>query len=120
MLEAAYNDSQGVTAAFNRNALLNINTLLGADFVSEQFRHEARYDAAQGCIQMFLISSVDQRVSLGGQTFAFAAGEAVHTENSYKYDVAEFLALAATAGFTEDYHWSDEKGWFTVYLLTAA
>jgi uncharacterized SAM-dependent methyltransferase len=85
LIETAYNDRQGVTAAFNRNILVRIDRELGADFNVEQFGHRAFCKAAQGRIEMHLVSRRDQVVRVGGMPFFFAKGESIHTENSYKY-----------------------------------
>jgi dimethylhistidine N-methyltransferase len=116
-LEAAYNDSQGITARFNENLLRHLNATLQADFVVEQFTHRARYNEQEGCIQMFLESDVDQTASIGSARFHFAEGETVHTENSYKYYPEEFAALAVDGGFRVKDMWTDERSWFGVYLL---
>ncbi len=118
-LEAAYNDSEGLTARFNTNLLRHLNQTLQADFVVEQFTHQARYNESEGCIQMFLESDVAQTANIGTAQFHFAAGETVHTENSYKYHPDEFAALAAEAGFRVKDMWIDERQWFGVYLLQA-
>ena len=117
VLEAAYDDAQGVTAAFNLNLLVRINRELGADFDLTQWRHKALYNEAQGRIEMHLVSRAPQQVHLLGQTFHFAEGETVHTENSYKYGVAEFRALAARAGFVTDSVWVDANRLFSLHLL---
>lgn len=117
ILEAAYNDAQGITAAFNLNLLTRINRELGADFDLSQWRHRAFYNAAEGRIEMHLVSRVAQQVSLAGHTFDFAEGETIHTENSYKYSVAEFRDLAARAGFTTDTVWTDDDKLFSLHLL---
>jgi len=119
VLEAAYNDSQGVTAAFNLNVLQHINARLDADFDPAAFAHEARYDPDLGCIQMFLRSRVEQTVQIGSTRLAFAAGEIVHTENSHKYHPEEFQALARRGGFDVDQWWTDEAEYFALYLLRA-
>jgi dimethylhistidine N-methyltransferase len=116
-LEAAYNDSAGLTARFNENLLLHLNDTLQADFIVEQFTHQAHYNKDEGCIQMFLESDVAQTASIGSEQFHFAAGETVHTENSYKYHPEEFAALAADGGFRVKDMWTDERQWFAVYLL---
>ncbi|MFP6834764.1 MAG: L-histidine N(alpha)-methyltransferase [Pseudomonadales bacterium] len=116
-LEAAYNDSQGLTAQFNENMLQHLNVKLQADFDVDQFTHQARYNEDEGCIQMFLESSVAQTANIGSQQIHFAQGETVHTENSYKYHPAEFEALATEAGFQVKDMWTDERRWFGVYLL---
>lgn len=119
ILEAAYNDSQGVTAAFNRNVLAHINSELGATFDLSSFRHEARYDVDDGRIDMFLISTREQQVSIGEQRFDFSAGEAIHTESSFKYHVDEFVQLAGRAGFDCELTLSDDDEFFSIYLLRA-
>ena len=119
LLEAAYNDAQGVTAAFNRNVLHHINRRLGADFQAERFEHFARYNAERGCIQMFLLSRHAQTVTVAGTVVELAPWEAVHTENSYKYDLDEFEALARRGGFTRDALWTDEGERFALFLLRA-
>ncbi len=117
VLEDAYNDAAGVTAEFNLNVLAHINDALGADFILENFRHLARYNDEQGCIQMFLQSTQDQQVTVAGVTVYIEALEKLHTENSYKYHPQEFVELAAKAGFREEAHWSDAQQWFSLYLM---
>jgi len=117
LLEDAYDDGAGVTAEFNLNVLAHLNEVLHADFDLSQFSHVARYEADAGCIKMFLTSKIDQVVTIAGERIGFAAGEEVHTENSYKYDPQDFLALAAAAGFREIERWSDSRDWFSLYLL---
>jgi dimethylhistidine N-methyltransferase len=118
VLEAAYNDARGVTAAFNLNLLMRINCELGADFAVDQFAHRAFYDAAEGRIQMHLTSRRQQRVHVGGAEFAFAAGESVRTEYSYKYRLRDLHDLATAAGFEVDRFWTDEREYFSVHYLT--
>jgi dimethylhistidine N-methyltransferase len=120
VLEAAYNDSQGVTAEFNLNVLTHINERLGADFVPAAFAHEARYDPEQGCIQMFLRSLSAQTVHVAGTVIELAADEYIHTENSFKYDPAEFETLAVQGGFEVQTWWTDEAERFALFLLRAA
>jgi uncharacterized SAM-dependent methyltransferase len=119
-LHAAYNDAAGVTAAFNLNVLARINRELGADFDLRRFRHYAFYNAALGRIEMHLVSVVAQRVNIGNHRFEFEAGESVHTENSHKYSVAGFRALAKQAGFRGEKVWTDPKGLFALHGLVAA
>lgn len=119
VLHAAYNDAQGITAAFNLNLLHRINRELGGNFDVEQFRHVAFYNDARGRIEMHLESCVEQTVTLGGRDFRFAAGERIHTENSCKYSVDEFRALAQLAGFVPRQVWVDARGLFSVHLLSA-
>jgi len=118
-LLAAYDDPQGVTAAFNKNLLVRINRELGGDFDPALFRHVACYDAAKGRIEMYLESLTDQTVHVAGRTFAFRPGETIHTENSYKYMPDEFEALAARAGFTPESVWTDPENLCAVMLLRA-
>lgn len=120
MLERAYDDAAGVTAAFNLNALTHLNERLNANFDVQQFAHEARYNEDEGCVQMFLRSLVTQQVDIDGQFISFAENERLHTENSYKYDVAGFTQLAQTAGFEVERTWSDADALFTLYLLRGA
>lgn len=120
VLHAAYNDSRGVTGAFNRNLLTRINRELGADFHLDAFEHRAFYDSERGRIEMHLVARTAQRVRIDGHRFAFAPGESIHTENSYKYGVAEFQSLAATAGYTGERVWQDEDRLFSVHCLRVA
>jgi dimethylhistidine N-methyltransferase len=119
LLHAAYNDAAGVTAAFNLNLLGRINRELGADFDLKRFRHYAFYNPGAGRIEMHLVALRDQVVRLGRHRFRFAAGETIHTENSYKYSVAEFQALAQQAGFRAETVWTDARGLFALHGLTA-
>jgi dimethylhistidine N-methyltransferase len=120
LLHAAYNDAQGVTARFNLNLLARINTELGGDFVPEKFAHYAFYNVAEGRIEMHLSSLEPQVANVGRHRFTFAAGETIHTENSCKYSVAEFQALAAQAGFRGEKVWMDDAGLFSLHGLVAA
>ena len=117
VLEAAYDDAQGVTAAFNLNLLARINRELGANFDLAQWQHKALYNEVPGRIEMHLVSRVAQQVSLQGRPFRFAEGETIHTENSYKYSAAEFRDLASRAGFTTDTVWLDADQLFSLHLL---
>ena len=119
VLHAAYNDAQGVTAAFNLNVLARINRELNADFDLSAFRHRAFYNAAAGRIEMHLESVKAQQVTLGGRIFHFRPHETIHTENSYKYSVAEFQALAREAGFEPGSVWVDGDGFFAIHYLIA-
>lgn len=119
VLHAAYNDAQGVTAAFNLNLLQRMNRELGADFDIAQFRHVSFYDAGRGRIEMHLESRRAQTISVGGRSFGFAAGERLHTENSCKYSVEEFRRLAADSGFSPRQVWVDPRRYFAVHLLEA-
>jgi dimethylhistidine N-methyltransferase len=120
MLHAAYNDSRGVTAAFNLNLLARINRELGGDFDLRSFAHYAFYNAPCGRIEMHLVSLKRQNVRIGAQRFGFERGESIHTENSHKYSSAGFRALAENAGFAQARCWSDRKGLFALHGLTAS
>ncbi len=117
LLHAAYNDAAGVTAAFNLNLLARINRELGADFDLRRWRHYAFYNPAEGRIEMHLVSMAAQKVALGGHRFYFAAGETIHTENSYKYSLESFRELAAKAGFSSAKVWTDRRGLFALHGL---
>jgi uncharacterized SAM-dependent methyltransferase len=119
ILHAAYNDAAGVTAAFNLNLLARANRELGAEFDPALFAHCAFYDAARGRIEMHLVSRKAQRVSLLGRSFPFAAGESIHTENSYKYTVEGFTALAQEAGWQSAAVFQDPQRLFSVHVLSA-
>jgi uncharacterized SAM-dependent methyltransferase len=116
ILEPAYDDAQGITAAFNRNLLARINRELDADFDLDAFSHLARYNRILGRMEMHLVSRRRQTVRVSGAdlTATFSAGETIHTENSHKYTIAGLQELAANAGFVEDAAWTDERGWFRV------
>ncbi len=118
LLNAAYNDAQGVTAEFNLNVLRHINDALGADFELAAFRHRAFYNGAQGRIEMHLVSLRRQRVTIRGHEFEFGAGETLHTENSCKYGIAEFQDLGRAAGFEPVECWTDERGLFSVHYFS--
>ena len=118
LLDAAYNDSRGVTKAFNLNVLTHLNRVLGADFEPAAFGHRAYYDAAQSRIEMHLVSLRPQRVSIRGHRFEFTAGETIHTEISCKYGIAEFQELGRAAGFVPAECWTDERGFFSVHYFT--
>lgn len=116
-LHAAYNDDQGVTAEFNRNMLTRINRELDADFDVAAFRHEAFYNQELGRVEMHLIATALQHVRIDGRCFEFQAGESIHTENSYKYSIDEFQALAAQAGLSSMKVWQDDQALFSVHCL---
>lgn len=120
ILHAAYNDRDGVTAAFNLNVLERINTELGANFDIDAFSHDAFYNAQQGRIEMNLRSLCTQSVRLGRLEFGFADGERIHTENSYKYTVEEFQQLAGDAGFVPVHVWLDDDRLFSIHYLRAS
>ena len=118
ILNAAYNDAQGITAAFNLNLLRRINAELGGTFDLRQFAHDAFCNHAAGRIEMHLRSLVDQEVRVRERAFAFKAGETIHTENSHKYTVAQFQELAREAGFRPLRAWVDTEHLFSVHYLT--
>lgn len=119
LLERAYNDAAGVTAAFNRNLLVRINRELGADFDVQAFRHDAFYNHEESRIEMHLVSDSEQQATVGSTTFDFRAGESIHTENSYKYDVNELAVRAEACGLRLDDSWTDARGYFAVLHFTA-
>lgn len=119
ILNAAYNDKKGVTAAFNLNLLARLNREFDANFNLDLFQHHAFYNEKEGRIEMHLLSLVEQIVTIGGNRIAFDARESIHTENSYKYSVAEFQTLAIAAGFKPAAVWVDDEALFSVhYLIT--
>jgi L-histidine Nalpha-methyltransferase len=118
ILHAAYNDAKGVTAAFNMNLLSRINTELGADFDLDAFYHDAVYLEDSGRIEMRLISTKSQSVSIGDATFDFAKNEYIHTENSHKYSIADFREICEMAGFAPIASWTDSNSLFSVHYLT--
>jgi len=119
VLDAAYNDAAGVTAAFNLNLLARANRELGAGFDLGAFSHRAFYDGARQRIEMHLVSQRRQTVRVLDRAFAFAPGETIHTENSYKYTLAGFAALASEAGWRAEAAWTDEARLFSVHALRA-
>jgi len=116
-LEAAYDDSQGVTAQFNLNLLRRINRELDGDIRVQDFRHLARYNEALGRIEIYLVSRCDQTIRIGDHAFDLAEGETIHTENSHKYTIDGFADLAAAAGLTLRRHWTDPQDRFAVLHL---
>ncbi len=120
ILHEAYNDPLGVTADFNLNLLRRINAELGGNVDIASFAHDARYNDDLGRIEMHLVSERAQTVDIAGQRFTFRAGETIHTENSYKYDLDQFRALANDAGWSHDRVWCDEDRLFSVHYLSTA
>ena len=116
VLEAAYNDAAGVTAAFNRNILRHANALIGSDFDESDWAHKAFFNARQSRIEMHLQARTDVQVRWPGGMRAFGQGEAIHTENSYKFTLPDATAMLAQAGFTQVQPWTDEQDWFAVVL----
>lgn len=120
VLEAAYDDAAGVTAAFNLNLLRRLNHEAGADFDLDGFAHRAWWNAAARRVEMHLVARRAQRVTLAGQAFAFAAGETIHTEDSHKYTEADLRTLAERGGWRAEACWTDLERLFSVWLLAAA
>ncbi len=118
VLEPAYDDALGVTAAFNLNLLSHVNRLLGADFDVRDWRHVAFYDADASRIEMHLEARRALTVCWVGGERVFAAGERIHTENSAKWQPDDFDALLRQAGFAGVRRWTDPQGWFAVFLAT--
>ena len=117
ILEAAYDDAAGVTAAFNRNLLVRMQRELGAQLDLDGFRHEARWCAERRRVEMHLVSLARQEIVIGQARFPLARGETIHTENSYKYAVPEFRALAGRSGWLPAEVWTDPDSLFSVHLL---
>lgn len=120
VLDAAYNDSAGVTAAFNLNLLERLNDLVDADFEPTRFSHHAFYNEACRRIEMHLVSEGRQLVNVAGRAIEFGDGETIHTESSYKYTDDDFALLAAEAGLRIRESWHDASGLFGVHYLVRA
>ena len=119
VLEAAYDDALGITAAFNLNALRHLNASIGTDFDARQWRHVAFFDTAQSRIEMHLEARQALAVSWPGGRRQFAAGQRIHTENSCKYTLEGFRQLLAEAGFRSSRSWTDANAWFAVFWAEA-
>jgi dimethylhistidine N-methyltransferase len=118
VLEAAYNDRQKVTAAFNKNLLVRINRELHADFQVDRFEHFAFYNRDFDRIEMHLVSRQEQFIRVADKTIRVDAGESIHTENSHKYSIASFHRLAQRTGFRSDKVWVDSEGLFSIHYLS--
>jgi dimethylhistidine N-methyltransferase len=116
VLDSAYNDAAGVTAAFNLNALSHVNRLIGSDFNDSDWRHQAFFNGAQSRIEMHLEARTDVQVCWNGGQRHFQQGERIHTENSYKYALQQFAELLGRAGFRNPRAWTDPRQWFAVFL----
>jgi len=114
IVEPAYSDALGVTAAFNLNVLPQVNRLIGSDFRVEAWKHVALLNATESRIEMHLQARRDLVVRWPGGSLARAAGQRIHTENSYKYRQGDFERLLSRAGYATDRCWSDARGWFAV------
>ena len=119
VLHDAYDDALGVTAAFNLNLLRHVNTLLGSDFDVRQWQHVALFNAAESRVEMHLQARAGTCVRWPGGQRAFAAGERIHTENSAKWSPGSFETLLRDAGWRHVQRWSDDQGWFGVFLAIA-
>ncbi|MCM2370470.1 L-histidine N(alpha)-methyltransferase [Aporhodopirellula aestuarii] len=117
VLHAAYNDSQGITAAFNLNLLHRINREACGEFNVSQFEHLAVYDQTHGRIEISIVSTCDQTTHVAGHKFHFIKGERIHTEYSHKYTIEGFRDMAAATDFTAREVWTDEREWFAVMYL---
>ena len=115
LLDAAYADALGVTAAFNLNALRHINRVIGADFNEARWRHIGAYNEGLGRVEMYLESVVEQVVMIGGSARAFAPGERIHSENSYKYSREQFESMLREAGFSDIEAWTNLDQAFWVF-----
>ncbi|MDM7942274.1 MAG: L-histidine N(alpha)-methyltransferase [Hydrogenophaga sp.] len=119
VLEPAYDDALGVTAAFNRNLLLNVNRVLGADFAPAAWQHVGLFNEQASRIEMHLQATTRQAVTWAGGERVFEPGARVHTESSYKWQPEAFEALLTQAGFARGHHWTDAQGWFSVFWAPA-
>lgn len=119
ILRAAYNDSKGVTAAFNLNLLTRANRELGANFDLSAFHHDVVYNEVEGRIEMHIVSDRRQDVQIGADIFEFAQIETIHTENSHKYSISEFQEMGRTAGFDPTHVWTDTQELFSLHYWKA-
>ncbi len=117
VLNNAYNDPEGYTRAFNLNLLTRLNRELGANFDERRFTHKAYYNQQLGRVEMHLVSVIEQQVRIGEHTISFQPGETIHTESSWKYTRDAFGRLAADAGFKLQRFFTDQRGWFGVFIL---
>lgn len=117
ILEAAYNDKQGITAKFNKNMLVRLNRELNAGFDIDCFSHRAFYNEDKGRVEMHLVSCADQKMELDGERFHFKEGESIHTENSYKYSLEEFEDLVSD-WYSVEKVWTDDREYFSLQFLT--
>lgn len=120
LLNAAYNDAQGITAQFNLNILNSMNNIVDANFKHQKFTHRAFYNEELNRVEMHLVSKEPQTVTVNGNVIEFDKGETLHTENSYKYSVESFTALSQAAGFTLKQSWLDDDKLFSVHYLTVS
>ena len=118
VLDSAYNDANGVTADINLNLLHRINRELDGNIDVDRFRHHAFYNEDEGRIEMHLVSECTQTLRIDGHSYDFSKGESIHTENSYKYTIAGFRALAEQAGFRSEAIWLDDEALFSLHYLS--
>lgn len=116
VLNAAYDDDSGTTAAFNLNVLDHVNRLIGSNFDTDQWIHRAFFNAEQSRIEMHLEATTDLMVRWRSGCRSFTRGERIHTENSYKYRVEDFVEILRRAGLSQTQVWTDEQAWFAVAL----
>lgn len=119
VLNAAYDDALGVTAAFNLNLFRHLNALIGSDFALGDWKHRAFYNGARSRIEMHLEAKRDTAVRWTGGGRTYYRGQRIHTENSYKYALPDFKAMLAQAGFSRVHAWTDENDWFALCLALA-
>lgn len=117
VLHAAYNDSQGVTADFNKNILRHLNRNLRASFDEDLFEHQALVNKKHSRVEMHLVSKIDQMVHLAGSTLVLRQGESLHTENSYKYRLDSLRWMARQAGFEMECSWTDDDDYYALVLM---
>jgi L-histidine Nalpha-methyltransferase len=113
----AYDDDEGITAAFNLNLLMRLQSELGASLETDAFVHQARFNSEFNRIEMHLVATRPTRIDLGEASFEFAPGQSIHTENSHKYSVRDFRALAERAGLESVRVWKDPEGLFSMHWL---
>ena len=119
ILLPAYDDAQGVTAAFNLNMLAHLNREVGCNFELENFSHRAIWNDRESRIEMHLVSAQPQTVVMGEATIRFDAGETIHTENSYKHTISDLRHMAQAAGWRSEAVWTDDSALFSIHLLSA-
>jgi dimethylhistidine N-methyltransferase len=120
LLERAYNDAAGITAAFNLNLLARLNREAGANFDTNRFRHLAVFNQAMNRVEMHLVSLARQTVRIGGEEFRFQRDETIQTESCYKYEPDDFRRLAGAVGFELREVWTDPRSYFSMQCLTLA
>lgn len=117
VLQLAYDDPLGISAAFNKNILLHLNALLGADFDLNNFVHRVHFNPDYSRMEMHLESFLKHKVMAADQLLSFEAGETIHTESSYKFTIASFSTLAASAGWQLQNYWQDQRAYFALFYF---